>query len=88
MSANYWDSTQRKYWLFSKDELADMRQKLEDDNAELIQMFPLKQVRHLYIYFNQRRPSNPDPDPDPFASIVLSFRPNNAPLTIPPATQK
>jgi hypothetical protein len=31
-----------------------MRQKLEDDNAELVRMFPLPQHRHLNIYFNQR----------------------------------
>lgn len=31
-----------------------MRQKLEDDNAELVRMFPLPQQRHLNIYFNQR----------------------------------
>jgi len=54
MSANYWDSTQRKHWQFTKDELASMRQKLEEENADLVQMFPLQQVRHLYIYFNQR----------------------------------
>lgn len=54
MSANYWESTQRRYWLFTKDQLATMRQKLEDDNAELVRMFPLPQPRHLAIYFNQR----------------------------------
>lgn len=31
-----------------------MRQKLEDDNAELVRMFPLPQPRHLNIYFNQQ----------------------------------
>jgi cyclin-C len=38
-----------------------MRQKLEEDNAELVRMFPLPQQRHLYIYFNQRTwtPYNP-----------------------------
>lgn len=54
MAANYWDSTQRKHWLFTKDQLSGMRQKLEDDNAELVRMFPLPQTRHLAIYFNQR----------------------------------
>lgn len=57
MSASYWDSTQRRHWLFSKDQLASMRQKLEDDNADLVRMFPLPQTRHLAIYFNQRGPS-------------------------------
>lgn len=54
MSANYWESTQRRHWLFTKEQLASMRQKLEEDNAELVRMFPLPQWRHLSIYFNQR----------------------------------
>ncbi|KAG6006029.1 RNA polymerase II holoenzyme cyclin-like subunit [Claviceps maximensis] len=54
MSANYWESTQRRHWLFSKDELASMRQKLDDDNLEFVRMFPLPQPRHLAIYFNQQ----------------------------------
>ena len=54
MSANYWESTQRRHWLFTKEQLASMRQKLEDDNAELVRLFPLPQIRHLFIYFNQR----------------------------------
>ncbi|KAK5988652.1 RNA polymerase II holoenzyme cyclin-like subunit [Cladobotryum mycophilum] len=31
-----------------------MRQKLEDENAELVRMFPLPQPRHMAIYFNQQ----------------------------------
>lgn len=54
MSANYWESTQRRHWLFTKDQLNAMRAKLEEDNAELGRMFPLPQPRHLYIFFNQR----------------------------------
>lgn len=55
MSANYWESTQRRHWLFSKDELASMRQKLDDDNIEIVRMFPLPQPRHLAMFFNQRK---------------------------------
>lgn len=58
MSANYWESTQRRNWQFTKDQLAAMRQKLEDDNSELVRMFPLGQPRHLNIYFNQRESCN------------------------------
>ncbi|KAJ9418314.1 hypothetical protein QL093DRAFT_2591617 [Fusarium oxysporum] len=54
MSANYWQSTQCRFWSFTKEQLATMRQKLEEDNAELVRMFPLPQQRHLYIYFNQQ----------------------------------
>ncbi|PHH82965.1 hypothetical protein CDD82_4183 [Ophiocordyceps australis] len=52
MAANYWASTQRRHWLFTKDQLASMRQKLDDDYADLARMFPLPQPRHLAIYFN------------------------------------
>ncbi|SPO05292.1 related to cyclin homolog UME3 [Cephalotrichum gorgonifer] len=54
MSANYWESSQYKHWLFTKEELASMRQKLESENAETVQMFTLPEWRHLYIYFNQQ----------------------------------
>ncbi|XWW93324.1 hypothetical protein V2A60_001257 [Cordyceps javanica] len=54
MSANYWDSTQRRYWLFTKDQLNTMRTKLEQDNHDLVRMFPLSQPRHLAIFFNQQ----------------------------------
>ncbi|RGP73380.1 rna polymerase ii holoenzyme cyclinlike subunit [Fusarium sporotrichioides] len=54
MSASYWQSTQCRFWTFTKEQLATMRQKLEEDNAELVRMFPLPQQRHLNIYFNQQ----------------------------------
>ncbi|KAJ8124062.1 hypothetical protein ONZ43_g136 [Nemania bipapillata] len=54
MAANYWESTQRRYWQFSKEELAQMREKLEESEQSLVQMFPLPQLRHLSIYFNQQ----------------------------------
>lgn len=54
MSANYWESTQKRHWQFSKEQLASMRQKLDDDNADLVRMFPLPHPRHLAIFFNQR----------------------------------
>lgn len=54
MAASFWESTQRRYWMFSKEELAQMREQLEEDDQSLGQMFPLPQWRHLSIYFNQR----------------------------------
>jgi cyclin C len=54
MAANYWESSQRRCWQFSKDELAQMREKLEESEQGLVQMFPLPTPRHLSIYFNQR----------------------------------
>jgi cyclin C len=54
MAANYWESTQRRYWQFTKSELAERRQKLEDEDQNAVQAYPLPQLRHLSIYFNQR----------------------------------
>lgn len=54
MAANYWDSTQRKHWQFTKEQLASMRQRLEDEDPGLVQSFGLPQWRHLNIFFNQR----------------------------------
>ncbi|KAI1388450.1 cyclin-C [Hypoxylon trugodes] len=54
MAANYWESTQRRFWQFSKDELAQMRDELEKSEQALVQMFPLPQRTHLSIYFNQQ----------------------------------
>lgn len=54
MAANYWESTQRKHWQFTKHDLAALRQRLDDEDPGLVQMFPLPQLRHLNIYFNQR----------------------------------
>jgi len=60
MAANYWESTQRKFWQFTKEELAAIRQRLDDADKELVQMFPLPQMRHLNIYFNQRMSPKPN----------------------------
>lgn len=54
MAANFWESTQRRYWQFTKPELEELRAKLEDDDPSLQQMYPLPAIRHLSIFFNQR----------------------------------
>ncbi|KAH8601306.1 RNA polymerase II holoenzyme cyclin-like subunit [Bisporella sp. PMI_857] len=54
MAANYWESTQRRHWQFTREQLADLRKKLEEEELNLVQMFPLPQIRHLSIYFNQQ----------------------------------
>ncbi|TAQ85559.1 hypothetical protein B7494_g6102 [Chlorociboria aeruginascens] len=54
MAANYWESTQRRYWQFTREQLEDLRQKLEDEDQNLVQMYALPQLRHLSIYFNQQ----------------------------------
>ena len=54
MAANYWASTQRRHWQFSKAGLAEIRQELENEDASLVQQYPLPDRRLLSIFFNQR----------------------------------
>ncbi|KAF2745172.1 C/H/G cyclin [Sporormia fimetaria CBS 119925] len=51
MAANYWESTQRRFWTFSKPQLALERKKLEESERSLVTMYPLADWRHLSIYF-------------------------------------
>ncbi|KAI9837841.1 MAG: RNA polymerase II holoenzyme cyclin-like subunit [Sarea resinae] len=54
MAANFWVSTQRLHWQFSKEKLANIRKRLEDEDRGLIQQYPLPERRLLSIYFNQQ----------------------------------
>ncbi|CAK7268313.1 RNA polymerase II holoenzyme cyclin-like subunit [Sporothrix epigloea] len=54
MAASYWDSTQRRYWEFSKEQLAALRQHRQDEERSLVQMYPLPEWRHLSIFFSQQ----------------------------------
>ncbi|KAI9865334.1 MAG: RNA polymerase II holoenzyme cyclin-like subunit [Vezdaea acicularis] len=53
MAANYWVSTQRLHWQFTREKLAEIRQKLEDEDKQFIQQFPLPERRLLSMYFNK-----------------------------------
>ena len=55
MAANYWVSTQRRHWQFSREALMDIRQGLEDEDRNLVQQYPLPDRRHLSFFFNGRR---------------------------------
>lgn len=55
MAANYWASTQRLHWLFSREKLAELRQKLEDQDKNLVSQYPLPDRRLVNIYINQRK---------------------------------
>jgi cyclin C len=55
MAANYWESTQRRHWQFTKTELCEQRDELENEDPTLVQMYPLPSLRHLSIFFNQRQ---------------------------------
>ncbi|KAH3918123.1 hypothetical protein HBI56_144870 [Parastagonospora nodorum] len=51
MASSYWESTQRKFWTFTKQELAHERKKIEESERNLVNMYPLPDRRHLSIYF-------------------------------------
>lgn len=57
MAANYWASTQRRHWLFTREKLAETRDRLRDRDKVTHSQFPLPDQRLLNIYFNQRTKS-------------------------------
>ena len=54
MAANYWVSTQRRHWQFTRETLSLTRQKLEDNDSGLVQQHSLPDRRLLSIFFNLR----------------------------------
>jgi len=54
MAANYWASTQRRYWLFTREKLAEVRDKQREKDMVAHTQFPLPDQRMLNIYFSQR----------------------------------
>jgi cyclin C len=54
MAANYWASTQRRHWLFTKERLADIRESFKERDKAAHSQFPLPDQRLLNIYFSQR----------------------------------
>ena len=55
MAANYWASTQRRHWQFSRESLNEVRQQLEDEEKTVVQQYPLPDRRLLSIFFNLRK---------------------------------
>ncbi|KAL8871659.1 MAG: hypothetical protein Q9174_002556 [Haloplaca sp. 1 TL-2023] len=54
MAANYWASSQRLHWQFSRAELQELRLKTENENSDTSQQFPLPKRCLLSIFFNQQ----------------------------------
>ncbi|KAI9809953.1 MAG: hypothetical protein M1825_000386 [Sarcosagium campestre] len=54
MAANYWVSTQRLHWQFSRDTLFDIRKRLEDGDRGLVQQYPVPDRRLLSIFFKDQ----------------------------------
>ncbi|MCJ1465869.1 RNA polymerase II holoenzyme cyclin-like subunit [Pseudocyphellaria aurata] len=69
MAANYWASTQRRHWQFSREALLDIRQRLEDEDRNLVQQYPLPDRRHLSFFFNGRGCL-----PRPAKSVMLTVK--------------
>ena len=53
MASNYWDSTQAKFWTFTKAELTDLRKQLSDANPQIHNKYPLPDRRLINIYIQQ-----------------------------------
>nr|OQO16050.1 hypothetical protein B0A51_15650 [Rachicladosporium sp. CCFEE 5018] len=54
MASNYWDSSQAKYWTFTRAELATSRNDLAKTNQALHAKHPLPDTRHLAIYLQNQ----------------------------------
>lgn len=53
MASNYWDSTQAKYWTFTKAELVELRKQLAESNQHIHTKYPLPDRRLLSIWLQQ-----------------------------------
>ena len=54
MAANYWASTQYRYWSFKKDTLHDIRDEIEAESAKLVKEYPLPDRRLMFIFIKDR----------------------------------
>ncbi|GAB7350747.1 hypothetical protein MBLNU459_g1298t1 [Dothideomycetes sp. NU459] len=54
MASNYWDSTQAKFWTFSRDELDETREALQAKNRNAVTKYPLPDPRLMNIYLQQQ----------------------------------
>ena len=54
MAANYWISTQREHWTFTKSQLVESRRKLEEEDVKLVQQLHLPDRRLINVFFYNR----------------------------------
>lgn len=54
MAANYWVSTQKDNWLFDDIEIAEQREKIDKDNKKVVELYPLPDRRHIFIFIRDR----------------------------------
>ena len=55
MAASFWESSQSRCWTFTKEELEQMRDALQEEDQALAQMFPLPDWKHINIFLNMRK---------------------------------
>jgi cyclin-C len=54
MAANYWTSTQRRFWHFSPSQLASIRSALTAQNAAIVSQYPIPDPRHILIFLKDQ----------------------------------
>jgi cyclin-C len=54
MASNYWTSTQRQNWFFSRDKLAKLRDELDEQNAKVIELHPTPDRCLFFIFLKDR----------------------------------
>ncbi|EXJ56138.1 hypothetical protein A1O7_09069 [Cladophialophora yegresii CBS 114405] len=54
MAANYWVSTQRKYWTFTPEKLLEVRDDLEKLNAKVLEQWPYPDRRLMFIFLRDK----------------------------------
>jgi cyclin C len=54
MASNYWDSSQAKYWTFTRTELVNLRLELENGSKAAHVKYPLPDNRHMSIYMQNQ----------------------------------
>lgn len=51
MAANYWTSTQRRHWQFSRETMAAMRSRLDASDPSGVKQYPLPDLNLIFNYF-------------------------------------
>lgn len=54
MAANYWTSTQRRFWHFTPSQLVSIRSALNNQNAAAVSQYPTSDPRHILIFLKDQ----------------------------------
>lgn len=75
MAANYWTSTQRRNWQFSRETVAAMRSRLDAIDPSGVKQYPLPDLNLIFNYFYGR-----------LNQLARKLQPNSMPRQIPLGT--